>query len=323
MRLALQSGHMGIWEWNLKTNDLELNATSRLLFGLPETGRLSADDAFDRIHSDDLTDLRSAISHAVETGAYYGREFRARSHDSYRRITGAGAVYSDENGEPERMVGVNFDVTSRWQAEEQRELHMTELIHRITNLMAVVQAVVTLTASHSPNLDAFKQSIPGRLTSLLQRHKLLVEGGWEAINLDDLLRTELQPYTGPNAPVIEGPQVVLSPNAASALGLVFHELMTNAAKYGALSTPDGRLEIFWRIDAHDREEHLIIEWTERGGPPVSPPTRKGFGSTVIERALKDPFDADIKIDFSPEGLRIRIDLPLRAVSAGPIQEARA
>jgi PAS domain S-box-containing protein len=317
MRTALQSGRMGVWEWDFKTNDREMDATSRHFLGLPETGHVSANNVFDRIHPDDLTDLHSALSRAIETGVGYEHEFRVRSDHGDRWIAGVGAVHCNENGEPERMIGVNFDVTSRWQAEEQRQLLMRELNHRMANEMAVIKSLVTLSASHSPNVDAFKRDIQDRLSAVSQRHKLLMEGGWNATDLDDLLRSELRPYTvsGTDALVIQGPQVMLSPNAATALGLVFHELVTNAAKYGALSTPEGRLEIRSHIDAHGGEEHLILEWTERGGPPVSPPTRKGFGSTVIERSLKGRLGADIELDYNPEGLGCRLDLPLSAVRA--------
>ncbi|MCR5874627.1 PAS domain-containing protein [Phenylobacterium sp. J426] len=197
------------------------------------------------------------------------------------------------------------DVTSRVLAERQQKLLVDELNHRVKNTLATVQAIAAQTLRSADDLETFRIAFESRLMALSATHDLLTATSWRSAKLRDVLGVEFKPY-GPERYRLQGPDVALSPAEALALGLLFHELATNAAKYGALSTSAGCIEVDWAVGA----KSLELSWRERGGPTVAPPQRRGFGSRLIERSLKGALGGEAVLDFSPEGLVCRINLPL-------------
>jgi two-component sensor histidine kinase len=212
----------------------------------------------------------------------------------------------DSNG---RAIGLNViarDVTDQRAFEERQTLLIHELNHRVKNTLALVQALAlqSFRAGRTPaqGQDAFQS----RLASLAAAHDLLSREQWEGATLDELIADATRVYgEGPGRIHVAGPRVVVTPKAAIALVLALHELGTNAAKYGALSVPDGRVDLNWEIE----DGRLRIEWRESGGPPVSAPSRRGFGLRMIERALASDLSGTATIVFAPEGLLCRIDAP--------------
>jgi two-component sensor histidine kinase len=197
-------------------------------------------------------------------------------------------------------------------SREHERLLVAEVDHRAKNLLAVIQALVRQTARTSADKEALEEALSGRLRALAGAHELLSAEKWTAVDLRTLLEREVGPFAEAGRIRLDGGHVRVPAKAAVSLGMVVHELATNAAKHGALSTPDGRVEVLWRLDGGDGGESptLRLSWTEAGGPPVRPPQRKGFGTTLLERSLAHELDGSLELDFRPEGLRAEMTVPL-------------
>jgi two-component sensor histidine kinase len=192
---------------------------------------------------------------------------------------------------------------------------MGELDHRVKNTLAMVLAISARTGAHVRTVEDFRKSFTGRIQALAATHTLLSKASWENVQVKDVLVAELAPYTALSGRriVMEGLDVAVDSRTAVSLGLVFHELTTNAVKYGALSVPQGRLKVSRKGFADDGA--LMIEWEERDGPLVTPPTASGFGQTLISRSLGGP-DGGAKLDFRPTGVVCQITIPKYGHFAG-------
>ena len=211
------------------------------------------------------------------------------------------------------VVGIfveGSDVTERVRAEEQRKLLLDELNHRVKNTLATVQSIAAQTVRATPDPVAFRTAFESRLMALSGVHNVLTSANWEGARLDELLGLELSPY-GAGRFSLDGPSVRLSAQEALTFALVTHELATNAAKYGALSVPEGQVAVAWSV-AHDDagRRRLTLDWRESGGPTVVAPTRHGFGSRLIQRSIQVDMNGETTMAFDPEGLRCRIALRL-------------
>lgn len=211
------------------------------------------------------------------------------------------------------LVVVFRDTTERKRAEERERVLAKELAHRNRNLLAVIQAIVarSLTNQHSPAEN--RVALMHRLDALARSQKILESGGFEGAALAEIVRLELEAFPGRYQPT--GPDMALNAKAAQTFALLLHELATNAAKHGALSGPSGRIEIEWSVEGENAKARFRFRWLERGGPPVVPPTREGFGRTLIEKVAAQEFGAKPKISFDPEGLSYEIKAPLWTVTA--------
>src|SRR5215203_4735244 len=200
----------------------------------------------------------------------------------------------------------------RKRSEEHQRLLIRELQHRVKNTLATVQALLRATARSASTVEGFKQVFEARVLSLSRTHDLLVENAWRAASIRDILRSELGPYDdGAGTRVLlAGPAVELPAELAVPIGMAIHELTTNAAKYGAFSAPRGWLEVEWDVRGLDGGRRLRLSWTEHDGPPVEKPSRKGFGSSLIQRLLTMQCKAEIDFDFDRPGLRFRMSVPL-------------
>jgi PAS domain S-box-containing protein len=219
-------------------------------------------------------------------------------------------------GSDGRIIGfsaVMRDITERKRVEKHLRLVMRELSHRTKNLLAVIMAMVRRTARSSTNVAVLQSELIQRLQSLSASHDLLVAEDWAGASLEELVRAVLQPFVGNASEALgcEGPRVLVNSTAAQNLGLALHELATNAAKYGALSTPAGRVRVKWSVSP-DAEgiARLVIAWAEAGGPPVAPPKETGFGHVVIERVAAQALNAPVVYEFPEDGVRWSIALPL-------------
>jgi PAS domain S-box-containing protein len=198
------------------------------------------------------------------------------------------------------------DITERKRSEAQITILAREAEHRANNVLATVQATVHLTQADTP--EGLKQAIEGRIQALANVHRLFVKSRWQGAELHGLVREELAAYSqGRETRVqIDGPNVLLEPNAAQAIAVALHELATNAAKYGALSVPDGHVRVEW---SHEQNGRLALRWTETGGPPVEPPRRRGFGSRVMENMVRGQLKGELRLDWRTQGLACEIVLP--------------
>jgi len=211
------------------------------------------------------------------------------------------------------VVRVVQDITERKAAEQRQKLLMDELNHRVKNTLATVQSLASQTARGTHTPAAFRERFEGRLIALSKAHDQLTVHHWESADLRALLSGSLAPYAGagPERVVLRGEDVVLRPRAVLTLAMAVHELTTNAAKYGALSAPGGRIEIQWQpVRADNSRPVLRIDWLERGGPPVADPGQRGFGSKLIEGSIAAELGGTARLTFEPEGLHCQIAIPL-------------
>ena len=203
------------------------------------------------------------------------------------------------------------DMSQRKAAEQQQLLLMRELDHRVKNTLALVLSIAGRTLHHEDTLEGFQKAFTGRIQALAATHNLLADNSWTDLTIADVVEAELAPHAGGSGRIhIEGLDRHIAPRAAIALGLVIHELATNAAKYGALSSRDGRIDV---RDLGERDEALHLEWRESGGPVVATPTRKGFGQNVITRSLQYTSSGGADVEFLPEGVVCRIRLPVEDI----------
>jgi PAS domain S-box-containing protein len=212
------------------------------------------------------------------------------------------------------------DITARKRVETHLRVVMRELSHRTKNLLAVIMAMVRQTTRTTTNVGDLQSQLIQRLQSLSASHDLLVAEDWAGASVEELIRAVLQPFIGTSKEALEchGPRVFVNATAAQNLGLALHELATNAAKYGALSTSAGRVNVRWdfRLDA-EGERRLTIDWSEHGGPAVKPVAEKGFGHVVIERVASQALNAPVTYEFPNEGVRWSIAIPSSFVVHGP------
>lgn len=196
-----------------------------------------------------------------------------------------------------------------------------ELNHRVKNTLANVLSIVALTRRRATGIDDFAESLTGRLKALSATHDLLSQSDWREASIHELVRAELAPYLDEDGMRIsmDGPEISLAPNEALSLGLAIHELATNAAKYGALSDERGNVNVTWALQSPEVAE---IVWQETGGPPVSPPTRRGFGLELIERIVAQELKSKVDLEFLPSGVRCRLRVSLRKLSDFALREGR-
>jgi PAS domain S-box-containing protein len=209
-------------------------------------------------------------------------------------------------------VAIHQDITERKRAEDYQKLLVSELDHRVKNILALVAAVVKHTSEGSSSIDTFMRTLEGRIRSMADAHMLLSQSHWRGVDISELVPRQLAPYTTKANAVIDGPHVILPPAATQALAMVLHELVTNAVKYGSLSSPQGKISITW--DHHvgeDRPARVIISWRCSDGPPVTPPTRFGYGTNLIRNLIPHELGGKVDLVFASDGVHCNIEIPLK------------
>ncbi|MBC7769549.1 MAG: PAS domain-containing protein [Phycisphaerales bacterium] len=218
-----------------------------------------------------------------------------------------------EDGEIDQHFVSFVDLTKFRQERARSTLLIDELNHRVKNTLSTVQSIAFQALRTKADPATVRESIESRLVALSRSHDLLTRENWEGVGLRDLLEGALKPFevvAGRTQHfVIKGDNIRLSPKTSLALGIAFHELATNAGKYGAFANDAGSIAIDWSIKASPDGDRLILCWVESDGPPVAPPSRKGFGSQVLERGLEHELDGRVDLDFRPDGLVCTIDIP--------------
>jgi len=225
----------------------------------------------------------------------------------------------DDAGSVVGLTGASVDVTARKEGEAHLRLLLRELTHRSKNLLAVIQAMARQTARHAGSIEGFLTQFAARLQALASSHDLLVRESWYGASLRELVRSQLAAYIDrePGQIAIEGPEVALKPEAAQNLGLALHELAVNASTFGALSVPEGRVSVRWARggvnNTNSNANTIELIWLEQSGPKVKTRRKRGFGSMVIERNLARSLDAEVTLDFEPDGVRCRVVIPANQI----------
>jgi PAS domain S-box-containing protein len=223
----------------------------------------------------------------------------------------------DEKGKIYEHFISLVDTTKHERAREHGAMLIDELNHRVKNTLATVQSIVTQAVRNSPEPQVVRESIETRIAALSRSHDLLGREKWDGAGFHDLVDQALEPFAVADGRAerfeIRGENVRLTPKAVLALGIAFHELATNAVKYGAFSNQAGTIAVDWTIEVRDDGRWLRLHWRERDGPPVKPPTRKGFGSRVIEQGLAHELNGRVALDYLPTGIVCTIDVPVPQV----------
>lgn len=273
------------------------------------------------IHTADQPRVRAALAESEDpagTGLYEAEHRVVRPSGEVRWISVKARTFFEGEGrdrKPVRTIGALLDVTDRRMFEEQQRLLMGELNHRVRNTLSVVQAIASQTLRSARDPRTFVADFKGRIHAIASAHKLLNETTWQGANLTELIREQLAGTCGSGQIRSEGPEVWLPPQVALNLGLVLHELGTNARKYGALSVPRGRVQISWKVRKENSRCFLRMSWQEFGGPAVKPPTMRGFGMGLIERSIGTAVEGATNISFEPEGVRCVIEVALHDIAA--------
>ncbi len=264
---------------------------------------------------------------AVETGEDGIRLSPRKSFAAWTEtVRGRSPPWNDRTAEAARDLLISMlDVVvrhmdqvmrEREQARGQQDLLMAELDHRVKNTIAMIQALVRFSASGAPSLESFTRSIQERLHSMASAHGMLTESRWKGLDVKKMIEQQFAPFGGADRVKISGSKLMLRPKAALSVSLALHELTTNAAKYGALSIPEGRVEVSWAEQTREGKPWLALRWTEHGGPTVAPPVRSGFGRMLLERSLAYDVDGHVDLDFRPEGLACTALIPFEQIIEG-------
>ena len=315
LRLALELGGVGSFDWNLVTGEGAASKGCYAIFGYDLSSTPTYSNVLRVVLPEDLDRFGVEIDAAIQTSETLRCEFRiVRPSDGLIRwVRVDGGIIADDQGRAARMVGIVRDITERRQAHDREQILAREVDHRAKNLLTVVQSIVQLT--RADGFDQFRSAVSGRIQALARAHSLLAASRWEGADLSTLVDEELAPFAGVARRIhVEGPPVKLRPAAAQSVALILHELITNAVKYGALSVDGGLVDLQWRLVRAD-EECLGLRWCERGGPAVQAPDHRGFGTTVIRASVERQLGGKLQYDWSVEGLRCDIWLPARQLAA--------
>ncbi|MFC0407763.1 sensor histidine kinase [Roseomonas elaeocarpi] len=253
------------------------------------------------------------LCRAMEEGRAVNERWHLRRDGSRFWASGSMMPLRDGDGRVKGFLNVFRDNTAAQAEAERRALLLAEMGHRVKNTLATVQAVAAQTLRQSGVPAEVQQAFSARLLALARSHELLTRGDGEGARLAEVVERALLPYGGSDRAALSGPSVRLPANAVEMFGLAFHELATNAAKYGALSVPEGRVEVRWSLrEARSGGWLVDVTWREHDGPAVAPPQRQGFGSRLLEHGLVRDLGGTVKLDFRPEGLECSICLPVAA-----------
>jgi len=253
------------------------------------------------------------LRRAMEQGCAVNERWHLRRDGSRFWASGSMTPLRDGDGRAEGYLNVFRDNTARRAEEERQALLFAEMGHRLRNTLATVQAVAAQTFRTAEVPRDLRESFAARLLALAQSHNLLIRGDWEGASLAELVERTLAPYGGFERAKISGPSVQLPAGSVEMLCLAFHELATNAAKHGALSVPEGEVEVRWSLrQTEGRAASVEIAWLEKNGPPVIPPANRGFGSRLLEHGLVHSFGGTVQLEFPATGTECHICLPIAA-----------
>ena len=328
-RAVFDHAAMGVARVSLSGQVLEVNDSFCEIFCRDRAGLLGA-EMQDLVRPDDIEtairDSQALLAGEIDTYSAERRLIDLAPREAWIHLT--ASIVRPACAEAEEVAGhvllIVSDITDRKRAEVEQQsyqdklrLLINELNHRVKNTLATVQSMAAQTLRNERDPLAAFQKLESRLLGLSQAHDVLTRESWHGADLREVAERALAPFEASARMSIEGPSVWLAPGGALTMALIFHELATNATKYGALSTPGGRAALAWTYDAETRS--LSLSWMESGGPPVAPPTRRGFGSRLIERSLRGEMKGEATMDFRPSGLvcvmEARLSEPVKADTA--------
>jgi PAS domain S-box-containing protein len=310
-----------VWDVNKGTSQRSTNAAQTL--GFDRRQDFTAGHFLSRVHPDDRERFKTLVRGVKPERPAYRFTFRFEHSDGREVwLEETAKAEFDSVGSLVLLKGLTLDVTARKRSEDQQSLLIAALDHRVKSLLARIAIVAKDTRRGSASLDAYAQALEGRIQSMADAHSLLSQNRWRGVDLAELVRHQLAPHASDASTTIGGPDVTLTVAATQALAMVLHELVTNAAKYGALSTPHGRVDVSWSRGANDDAASLTIEWQEIGGPAIAAPSEAGYGVGLIRDLVPDELRGSVKLEFASGGVCCRLEIPLGDAREGHQGELR-
>ncbi len=322
LQFALDAAQLGWWQYDPRRRVISWDTRFKEILGVAKD-EAPIEELMELVHPNDTEKVWAAIDASLDPTSPRPSvvEHRVRRKDSEFRWAEAHWLAYFEGPEGERravrVVGTIQDITERKEREEKEHLLMREINHRAKNMLSVVHAIANQTMTKNPK--DFIERFSERIQALSANQDLLVRNEWSGVEIEDLVHAQLAHFAGliGSRIAVHGPRLRLKEASEQAIGLALHELATNAGKYGALSTDAGRVDICWEFDG----DNFAMSWTERDGPPASPPKRRGFGTVVMEAMVERSVDGTVDLDYAPSGLTWRLTCP--AANALEPTEARA
>jgi PAS domain S-box-containing protein len=311
LQIAMDAAQLGWWQYDQRHRSFSGDARSKEIFDVT-ADETPIEEIQNRVHPDDAKRFWAATEAALDCidPKPYAIEFRLQRRGGEVHWVEVHWLAYFEDARRERggasIIGTVADITERKEREEKEHLLMREINHRAKNMLSIVDAIAHQTAARNP--EDFVERFSERVQALSANQDLLVRNEWRGVEIEDLVRAQLAPFAGliGSRIAVRGPKLRLKPASAQAIGLSLHELATNAGKYGALSTDTGRVEVSWGT----RGDALTMSWTEREGPLVSPPKRRGFGTIVMETMTERSVDGTVDLDYAPSGATWRLTCPM-------------
>jgi PAS domain S-box-containing protein len=310
LQFALDAARLGWWQFDPQSRVISWDARFKEIFGIAKD-EATIEQLVELMHPDDKERVWTAIETSLDPTSLKPSEVEHRLlRDGEIRWVEVHWLAYFEGTEDERravrVVGIIQDITERKEREEKEHLLMREINHRAKNMLSVVDAIAHQTASRTP--EDFLERFSERIQALSANQELLVRNEWKGVEIESLVRAQLAHFAGliGSRIAVQGPVLRLNPVGAQAIGLAFHELATNAGKYGALSNDAGSVEIRWGTE----DATFTMSWTERDGPPVSPPKRRGFGNIVLEAMAERTVDGKVDLAYARSGLTWRLICPI-------------
>ena len=310
--LTLEAGKVGSWVWDLRSNEITCNDTFRRMLDLRETGPIRAGHVLQATFPADRDRIRAEIEASLRDGTDFDAE--ARVGLSGRWLTLRGRVYQrDTEGKALVMMGACIDISDSKQTADNTRLLLRELNHRVKNTLAMIQSVARQTIRQNPDPQAFIEAFSGRLRTISDAHVLLADRDWSGVQLYEVIASQLGPnfLTAPDRATVTGDDITLPADHALGLGLILHELTTNAHRHGAWSDEAGTVAINWEIH-NEPVRGLALHWRENSVYPVEEPKEHGLGVKLIQRSLAKVLDSTVDLHFPPEGVAADIWVPLPA-----------
>jgi PAS domain S-box-containing protein len=304
---ALTAGAVTAFEWDVRTGASRRSNNAAQILGFDPREAFSASRFLQHVHPEDRAQFKAHVHAVSPEKSSYGLTFRFIRPDGQEVwLEETSRAEFDAAGEFVLLKGLTRDITARKRAEERQDMLIAEFDHRVKNILARVAVVAMYTRQGSRSMDEFIQTLDGRIQSMATAHSLLSQSRWTGAGLADLVRHQLGPYTTEANTTVQGPNVMLTAAATQAVAMVLHELVTNAAKYGALSSPSGSVAVQWEAP----DGSLSIAWRETGGPPVAPSApQSGYGTSLIRDLIPHELGGKVDLVMAPEGVRCTIVIP--------------
>jgi len=315
LHFTLKAGGLGTWTLDIPNQRLVASALCKANFGRGPSDEFGYQDLQSSIHPEDYPRWQQTLRRTLEEDGEFHIEYRINMPaGGLRWIEIRAQTRFDDDHQPLTMSGISLDITGRKEAEAYRMLVTQEMGHRIKNTLATVQSIVSQSLRAQLPSNELRKVVAERIEALSGAHDILAENDWDVAGLRQTVERAVRPFNADGRIHYFGPDLEIRHAVSSALTLALHELATNAVKYGALTGDEGRVRVEWSLQEND----FMLTWDEIGGPSVTPPTRTGFGSRMIEKVLSAAVEGSASVDYRQQGVHFELRAPLEALSGSAV-----